>query len=272
MCRLLTPRSIWEEFFIKTGCIPADRGEDQQMRNREELTQELEDIATELTKHFMENIKNTNIDARMDASFGLVMYAISVPFELANLPSHLLPSGRSLLRTIVEVFVTLSFLRSKDDQTIWLQYRNYGNGQTALAFLKTIDLEEAPDFIDMKRLEILANEDAWFESKDINIGAWADKNLRAMAQEAGVKDVYDQYYDWTSGFVHGHWGAVRDSVFTTCLNPLHRLHRIPRSLQPMPSVLADCCKLKLSNRLLDELNTLYPSFKPRIRWHKPPQE
>ena len=77
-------------------------------------------------------------------------------------------------------------------------------------FLKTIDFEEAPDYIDIERLEMLANEDAWIETKDIKLGAWADKNLRAMAQEVGVKDVYDQYYDWTSGFVHGHWGSVRD--------------------------------------------------------------
>ena len=35
--------------------------------------------------------------------------------------------------------------------------------------------------------------------------------------------------DWTSGFVHAHWGAVRDTNFVICRNPRqHRLHRIPR--------------------------------------------
>ena len=121
----------------------------------------------------------------------------------------------------------------------------------------------------MERLEMLANEDVWFETRDMKLGAWANKNLRKMSQEAGVKDVYDRYYDWTSGFVHGHWGSIRDAVFTTCLNPLHRLHRVPQPMQPMPSVLTDCCKL--CNRTLDELNALYPGFNARIGWHKKEQ-
>ena len=56
----------------------------------------------------------------------------------------------------------------------------------------------------MERLEALANEDAWLEIKDISVGNWAKLDLRKMATDAGVKDVYDAYYDWTSGFVHGH--------------------------------------------------------------------
>ena len=102
------------------------------------------------------------------------------------------------------------------------------------------------------------------ESKDIVIGSWAKLNLRKMAEESGTKDLYDVHYDWASGFVHGNWGAVRDATFTTCLNPLHRLHRVPMPMASMPSVVDDCCKL--CNRALDEVNRLYPSFKPRISW------
>ena len=124
--------------------------------------------------------------------------------------------------------------------------------------LKTSELDDVPDYIDMEKLEMLANEDAWLEYQDIDFGAWANKNLRAMSEEVGVKDVYDTYYDWPSGFIHGNWGSIRDAPFTTCLNPLHRFHRVPRPLQPMPSVLVDCCKL--CNRMLDELNGLYPGL------------
>jgi hypothetical protein len=42
-----------------------------------------------------------------------------------------------------------------------------------------------------------------------------------------TKDVYDAHYGWNSGFAHGHWSAMRDVTLTTCLNPLHRLHRVP---------------------------------------------
>jgi hypothetical protein len=52
----------------------------------------------------------------------------------------------------------------------------------------------------------------------------------------------------------------------TCLNPLHRFHRIPApSKSYMPSILPDACKLV--NRMIDDLNHLYPSFKQRLKWH-----
>jgi hypothetical protein len=59
---------------------------------------------------------------------------------------------------------------------------------------------------------------------------------------------------------------VRDTVFTLCLNPLHRMHRIPFVPRlDMPSTIADACKLV--NMLLEVLNELYPTFRTRIK-HK----
>lgn len=260
----LDSERIWFELFKKTECVIPTREEP----SAEELTvlaAELAEILQQLEDHFMGSISTTSVDARMDSAFGLALYSLSLTYELAHIPGKSLSSGRILLRTIAECFITLAFLRAKDDSTIWVQYRNYGAGQTALAFLKTSGSDEVPDYIDLKRLEMLANEDAWMEMLDIKIGSWASKNLREMSEEAGVKGIYDSYYDWPSGFVHGHWGSVRDAVFTTCMNPLHRLHRVPRLIQTMPSILTDCCKL--CNQILDELNDLYPDFKPRINWH-----
>ena len=202
----------------------------------------------------------------MDASFGIALYALTLTIELAHSPGRIFASGRILLRTIAECLITLTYLRVRDNPTLWRQYRNYGVGQTGLAFLKTSRFDDVPDYLDMAKLEMLANEDTWLEYQDIDVGAWANKSLRKMSSEVGVNDVYDTYFDWPSGFVHGNWGSIRDAVFSTCLNPLHRFHRVPHPLQPMPSVLVDCCKL--CNRMLDELNSLFPRFSTRIQWHK----
>lgn len=234
--------------------------------DRAALINEITAVAEAVVDHFHANIENTNVDPRLDGAFGIVLYDLNLSLELAALPSSILSSGRTLLRSIVESCITLHYLCLKDDLTIWTQYRNYGSGQSALSFLKTVDLSDAPSYVDLDTLEMLANEDAWLETKDILIGAWAKKNLREMAIECDRKEVYDKYYDWLSGFSHSHWGAVRDTAFTICLNPLHRLHRIPVFGHPKPSVLIELCKLL--NLMLDDLNTLYPAFKPRLRWHK----
>ena len=105
------------------------------------------------------------------------------------------------------------------------------------------------------------------EFLDIKLGAWTDKNLRQMAEEAGLKPFYDKYYDALSGYVHSNWSAVLHSNFGLCLNPLHRFHRIPIP----PRMLIDDAVpdlVKLINLTMDQVTTLYPPFKARLRFPK----
>jgi hypothetical protein len=84
-----------------------------------------------------------------------------------------------------------------------------------------------------------------------------------MADDARVKDVYDKFYVWPSGFGHGQWAAVRDSVFDLCANPLHRFHRVPRPMRvDMPDVCFDA--VRLMNRILGLVDQAFPSFALRF--------
>ena len=131
--------------------------------------------------------------------------------------------------------------------------------------------DELPDFISLDDLQRYANEDMWQEFTTISLKSWAERNVRKMAEEAGVKDTYDRYYDWSSGYVHGHWGAVRDSVFTVCLNPLHRYHRIPFVPRlDMPSVLPEFGQDTQSNDRGS--GSLVYEFKRRIKHPSPARE
>ena len=79
---------------------------------------------------------------------------------------------------------------------------------------------------------------------------------------AGVKDDYDRFYSWTSIYSHGHWAAIRATVFDTCGNPLHRFHRIPRStVRSQGDVLAD--SVVLVDKLLELVDRAYPTFASR---------
>ena len=89
------------------------------------------------------------------------------------------------------------------------------------------------------------------------------KDLRRLAEESGTKGDYDRYYGWASGFVHGQWGAMRDSNFTHCLNPLHRFHRVPRPFHRMLEPSTDDA-LHLVNSILDDVNSAYPDFEVRV--------
>src|SRR6185503_18184363 len=99
-------------------------------------------------------------------------------------------------------------------------YRRHGTGQAKLAYLKLYDLEESehPEYISVDSLEQFANEDIWQEFAEINIGNWAGKDLRTLAEQCGIKNVYDKYYVWPSSYMHSQWSAVRDVVFDQCFN------------------------------------------------------
>lgn len=257
---------FWKECLKKTPCFLGDFKKPDHSENDWYFDQFFQ-IYQEVSEHFIENLESSDIDPRRDSIYGLILYSLFISLTIGRAGYHRRAEGRMLLRTIVENYITLKYLAYKDDKTIWQQFRSYGTGQTKLAFLKNLREESIPNFIDLNDLQRYANEDLWQEFSDINIKPWAEKNLRKMAEESGIKDFYDKHYDWSSSYIHGNWGAIRDTVFTVCLNPLHRYHRIPFLPRiDLPSVQPDAAKIL--NMMLDILNQFYPAFKSRIKHQK----
>jgi hypothetical protein len=255
---------FWNECWRKTECIPINPDDDATLADHKALLSQVINLVEEITKHFIATVEHTGVDAKHDGCFGLILYISHLLFfALKSTVGQTVP-GRTILRSAVECYITLAYLVHHDTPAIWLQYRNYGAGQVKLALLKRINEEDTPSFISTGLLEQLANHDMWLEFQDIKLGAWADRNLRSMAQEAGEKAFYDRYYDALSGYVHGNWSAVLHTTFGQCMNPLHRLHRIP---MPPRFLIDDAVPdlKKICNLALDKLAQMYSPFKPRLR-------
>ena len=168
------------------------------------------------------------------------------------------------MRSILECYLTLSYMIKSNNSDIWKTYRVYGNGQAKLAFLKLSELDDAPDFINVDILQNLADEDSWMEFLTINVGHWEKTTLRDMSIKSDNKDDYDKYYSWSSTYTHGQWCAVRDTCYLTCANPLHRLHRVP---DPDELLLENISldAILIVNKILDLLNGQYPDFSYRMK-------
>jgi len=204
------------------------------------------------------------IDSRHDTVFGMALYSVAIISELMRIGASTQVSARFGLRALLEIYVTMAYLLTKDDPNLWRSYRVYGSGQAKLAALKLDEAVGQPLSVSNEQLREIANEDMWEEFIDIDLGHWADANLRQLSIDAGVKEDYDRFYSWTSMYIHGHWGAVRSTVFDTCGNPLHRLHRIPRlSPQVQPDVIFDA--VALVDKTLDLVDRAYPSFRERLK-------
>jgi hypothetical protein len=252
---------FWEELLRKTECVDGSTGTDYFKVSAPTLTRETILISRGQTvQRFRTVISTTAIDARLDGAFGFTLYALSLLEEIAAPPYSQLLVGRVGLRTLAEIVITFAYLVKEDSAMLWTTYRNFGSGQAKLAFLKIEEATgDAPAFVEQETLFQIANEDMWQEFVNVDIGHWAGTNLRDMAIRGKTKPIYDQYYDWTSTFVHGHWCSIRDSNFATCHNPLHRLHRIPRPYHRlMPTVVPNA--VKLVNHTFDLLEATFPAM------------
>ena len=248
---------FFQEFWRKSPCFELIKH-----KNDISSTVNLDDInklENKLKLHWKNTHITTAIDAKHDSVFGIAFYSLSILKEIISSSTTIL--CRLGLRSILELRITLKYMYSQNDETIWMKWRQYGAGQAKLNALRFDELLDAPKFIDISTIETISNEDTWDEFLNINLGNWNSSDLRKMSTEAGIKDIYDKYYSWSSGYVHGSWGAIREACFETCGNPLHRLHRYPR-YRPLPTPVNDICYL--FNCILDDLDMMYPKFEHRL--------
>jgi hypothetical protein len=220
-------------------------------------------VLNEVAQTAASTAKTSGRDARHAAAFGLVAYALNILVELLGIGVAQGVLGRLGLRAVFESFATLAHLATKDEVVLWEGFREYGQGQAKLAMLKVDDFVDPPTFVTAELLEELASEDRAPYFLSINLGHWANQDLRKLSESAGCKEEYDRLYPWTSAFVHGNWAAVRAAGMSVCGNPLHRLHAV---VQPagnaLGDVIGDTCEL--IDQMLDYLAKLYSVSFPSV--------
>ena len=137
--------------------------------------------------------------------------------------------GGVLLRAMYEVEIAVAWIiKSPDDRS--RKYIEYGLGQEKLHLehLKRLSAgrdEPVPEFMARMEAWLSSQRFPWFTV--VNVGAWADIPVRRMAEEAGIKDLYDLNYAPMSAVAHSAWNLVGKHNLRRCDNPLHRHHRIP---------------------------------------------
>lgn len=270
------PKGFWKYCFDHTGCMPEHVLNKKIENRKKELAEESEKarkhyfdetikLRDKLIDHTLQTAITSSIDARHEASFGLALYSLTLFIEIVFYRAPLSITGRLALRALAEAQITFAYLlkKEKEEPKVWEDYRGYGTGQAKLIYLKLQELAEMPNAIDFDQLDYVANEDAWIEFTPINLGHWDSTDLRKMSEEVGLKELYDQFYNYTSGYMHANWAAVREAVYQRCINPLHRYHRVPTfDLPLLPSITKDA--EKIVNNILEYLSTAYPGFKYRL--------
>jgi hypothetical protein len=254
-------KAFWDEAWKNTPCLVLAERKDPRPFEVGTTRQQVCCVIDKLKLHWKETHSTTAIDAKHDGVFGIAFYALRILSELFSIEIGNSVLGRLGIRTILEVHINLRFLLAKNDENLWKKWRVYGAGQAKLNALKFDDNIEAPKHIDVESVEQIAGEDLWEEYLPIDLGGWSGLDLRRISEQSGLKDTYDKHYSWTSGYAHGMWGAIRESCYQTCGNPLHRLHRYPE-VRRLKDTADDAAQLV--DQILCDLDKAFPNFPHRV--------
>ena len=258
---LVWSKNFWNEAWEISPCLELVKSASTLPLEPYCTREKVEALRYQLEQHWENTHLTTAIDAKHDCVFGIAFYSLTILEELLQSEVRSGILARLGLRTVLESYISLNYMVLKDDKELWKKWRTYGAGQAKLNALKFDEFVESPEFINNDTLESIACEDVWEEFINIELGSWSGLDLRKISELAGVKDDYDKYYSWTSTYTHATWGAVREACFTTCGNPLHRLHRYPHKSK-LPDTLYDACVLV--DKILSTLNKCYPTFEFRF--------
>ena len=254
------PSAFWQEAWEKTPCL--ELGTPNKVQVQSSTTrQQVNQLNQSLKQHWAQTHSTTAIDAKHDAVFGMALYALQILAEMMAVGISNGILSRLGIRTILEVRINLKYLIDDNSGKLWQKWRQFGAGQAKLSSLKLDDLAEPPEYVDLQGLEHIASEDLWEELLTIDVGNWANGDLRKMSQQAQLKGTYDEHYPWTSTYAHGMWGAIRETSYHTCGNPLHRLHRYLEN-QPLQDCLYNATLLV--DAILEHVDNQYPPFPHRL--------
>ncbi len=262
------PESFWHQSWKATPCFGVEPEQEKCQNDIQAEIASIINVHDKLHLHWNNTHSTTAIDAKHDAIFGIAFYSLLILEELTEGITASGITGRLALRTLLELRICLHFLTNESSDELWHKWRAYGTGQAKLNALR-FENSTPPNYISQESLAEIANEDLWQEFVTINIGSWHALDLRKVSERIGLKDEYDAYYSWSSGYVHGTWGAIREACFSTCENPLHRLHRCLNN-QPLRTTFFDAALLV--DKILADLDTCYPGFEWRINPNSSPLE
>ena len=256
------PEFFWEEVWDKTPCLKIDKAYEMPSLEGIVTRQSISELREHLESHCLQTHSTSPLDIRHAVVFGMAFYCLRIVEEMMGMGIGTSVLARMGLRSITEVLLNLHYLLSEDSPELWEKWRDYGAGQAKLNRLKFAESEELPEYIELEELEVIANEHLQEELRRINLAGWSGLDLRRLSERVSLKEtVYDPFYSWTSGYAHGMWGAIRESCYEYCGNPLHRLHRIP-DRSKLPDTVNDA--IDLVDKVIQCVDTAYPPFSYRL--------
>lgn len=234
--------SFWRHSFEISPCEYPSENMIDGLSEARDLTRILE-IGAQFSSEGRTELRNIWNKARIDpyeptrtnVVAGLLARSLQFASDIVQNPYlWRMPIGAILIRCMVETEIRLQWLIKCGKEEDFKEYVDFGLGQEKLLVehYKRISQSDRPD--QQMILDDIEQREAWINSQlysfllPVDIGGGAQgKDLRTLAEEAGLLDLHRLAYSPLSSFVHGHWNCVARLNLSRCLNPLHGGHYLP---------------------------------------------
>ena len=172
---------------------------------------------------------------RYDVTAGLLARNLQFACDVTGNPSlWVMPIAAILLRCMIETQIRLAWLIKCGSDKDFKDYVEFGLGQEKLLVehYKRLSKEGRPDrqriLDEIEDREMWINAQKWEFLLAVDVGGGSQgKDLRTMADEAGILDLHRLAFSPFSSAVHGHWNTIARLNLIPCSNPLHGQHWLP---------------------------------------------
>lgn len=238
---------FWKETGKMTHCdIHYFEFEDQSDDSKVYL-EKVKEIITYYSEVFTSILPTDN---KILTLLGIVTYSYKMVVELCEHDLSDKISGRLISRILVENYLQMKYLLSieeKGARDVWLEFQSYGVGQYKLIkkrYEEKINQAEIvlPSQFNHAMIDSLVNEYRDEEFINMDTSYFDRKSVRDKAKNVNEQDMFGLLYDYGSTYVHGFWGAIRESSLLKCTAPGHHYHCVPdlNCSQNLSSVWEDC--------------------------------
>jgi len=237
---------FWEGVSKMTECDTFYLEFDEPDLVTEDFCQKIKDILDYYVGIFS-SIKSTDI--KMITLLGIATYSYKLVMEIFDnrLTNSIL--GRMASRVIIENYIEMKYLlkHESEHEDIWIDYQYYGIGQYKLINKRYDEKsKQSKEKLDtqfpQKLIEILVNEYRDEEFIDMDTSYFDRTSIRDKAIDVDERELFGLLYDYDSAYMHGLWGAIRESSLLKCNSPGHHFHCVPdiECIQNLTSVWEDC--------------------------------
>lgn len=204
----------------------------------------------EMSKRVIEYYSASNEDKKMENKYSVIMgmtcYIYRIYQELVEKQMQNDIGGRILFRTMLETYINLKYMMQQEMEVpdVYERFKAYGYGKYKLVMAKLREGKysvSADAQLDKHYMELIVNEDMDEAFINMSVGYFDKTGIRAKFQKCREDELYEIYYEYTTNFAHGIWGAIRESSMLICDNPVHTYHSVPdyHGEQNLRSVLSD---------------------------------